>query len=63
LILVGCWRYFFLSGGPFPNVEKQIDSNDSRMQQVYLANGKPRAALDTAVTIGSTTKAGIAYMS
>ena len=57
----GCWRYFFTAGGPFPNVEKQIDSNDSRMQQVYFANGKLWGALDTAVTVGGATKAGIAY--
>jgi len=57
----GCWRFFFTSGGPFPNVEKKIDSNDSRMQQVYFANGKLWAALDTAVTVGGATKAGIAY--
>jgi hypothetical protein len=57
----GCWRYFFTSGGPFANVEKQIDSNDSRMQQVYFANGKLWGALDTAVTVGGANKAGIAY--
>ena len=57
----GCWRYFFVSGGPFLNVEKQIDSNDSRIQQVYFANGKLWSALDTAVTVGGATKAGIAY--
>ena len=57
----GCWLFFFASGGPFPNVEKQIDSNDSRMQQVYFANGKLWGALDTAVTVEGATKAGIAY--
>jgi hypothetical protein len=57
----GCWRYFFTSGGPFANTEKHIDSNDSRMQQVYFANGKLWGALDTAVTVGGATKAGIAY--
>jgi hypothetical protein len=57
----GCWRYFFTRGGPFANVEKKIDSNDSRMQQVYFANGKLWGALDTAVTVGGVTKAGIAY--
>ena len=57
----GCWRYFFTSGGPFSNVEKHIDSNDSRMQQVYFANGKLWSSLDTAVTVGGATKAGIAY--
>ncbi|HEY2117888.1 MAG TPA: hypothetical protein VGH37_01780 [Candidatus Acidoferrum sp.] len=57
----GCWRYFFSAGGPFANTEKQIDSNDSRMQQVYFANGKLWSALDTAVTVGGATKAGVAY--
>lgn len=57
----GCWRNFFAAGGPFPNVEKKIDSNDSRMQQVYYANGKLWSALDTGVSIGGTTQAGIAY--
>ena len=57
----GCWRYFFVSGGPFANVEKHIDSNDSRMQQVYFANGKLWSALDSAVSVGGATKAGIAY--
>lgn len=57
----GCWTYFFTGGGPFANVEKQIESNDSRMQQVYLANGKLWSALDTAVWIGGAYKAGIAY--
>ena len=31
------------------------------MQQVYFANGKLSGALDTAVTVGGATKAGIAY--
>ncbi len=58
----GCWRYFFVAGGPFFNLEKEkIDSNDSRMQQVYYANGKLWSALDTAVTVGGAIKAGIAY--
>jgi hypothetical protein len=57
----GCWRNFFAAGGPFHNVEKKIDSNDSRMQQVYFANGKLWSALDTGVSVGGATKAGIAY--
>jgi hypothetical protein len=55
----GCWRNFFAGGGPFANVEKHIDSNDSRMQQVYYANGKLWAALDTGV--GTSNQAAIAY--
>ena len=58
---IGCWRNLFTSGGPFPNVEKQIESNDSRMQQVYFANGKLWGALDTAVNVGGATRAGIAF--
>ena len=57
----GCWRFFFVSGGPFPNTEKVVDSNDSRMQQVTYANGKLWGALDTAVTVQGVRQAGIAY--
>ncbi len=57
----GCWRNFFVSGGPFLNVEKRIDSNDSRMQQVYFSQGKLWGALDTAVTVGGENRAGIAW--
>ena len=57
----GCWRNFFVSGGPFPNVEKKIDSNDSRMQQVYFSRGKLWGALDTAVTVSGENRAGIAW--
>ena len=57
----GCWQFFFTAGGPFANVEKHMDSNDSRMQQVYFANGKLWGALDTAVSVAGQTKAGIAY--
>jgi hypothetical protein len=60
----GCWR---LAGtgrvGPFPNPEKVVDSNDSRMQQVVLANGKLWGALDTGLLIDgdNAPRAGIAY--
>ena len=57
----GCWRYFFSSGGPFPNVEKPIDSNDSRMQQVYFANGALWSSLDTDVTVAGNDQSGIAF--
>ncbi len=58
---VGCWRFFFALGGPFINPEIKLPSNDSRMQQVSLANGKLWAALDTAVTVNGATKAGAAF--
>jgi hypothetical protein len=38
-----------------------LNSNDSRMQQVTFANGKLWGALDTAITVGGQTRAGIAY--
>jgi hypothetical protein len=57
----GCWRFFFASGGPFPNPDTKPPSNDSRMQQVWYANGKLWAALDTAVTVNGARQAGIAF--
>ncbi|HVJ08123.1 MAG TPA: hypothetical protein VM554_07050 [Acidisarcina sp.] len=42
--------------------ESRLDSNDSRMQQVYYANGRLWAALDTGVTFdGIHALAGAAY--
>jgi hypothetical protein len=38
-----------------------LNSNDSRMEQVMYANGKLWGALDTAVSVGGETRAGIAY--
>jgi hypothetical protein len=57
----GCWQ-LVIGGGPYPNTEKEVDSNDSRMQQVVLANGKLWAALDTGLIISGDTesRAGIA---
>jgi hypothetical protein len=58
----GCWRFFFVSGGPFFNPEAVLPSNDSRMQQVSLANGKLWAALDTDVVVnGTDDQAGAAF--
>jgi hypothetical protein len=63
--------YSAVAGAPsrFDNPQLSPDSNDSRMQQVFYANGKLWGALDTAVDItgdvdGSgtqITRAGIAY--
>ena len=54
----------FILGAPDPfkpEVESTLDSNDTRMQQVTYANGKLYGALDTAVTVGGATKAGIGW--
>jgi hypothetical protein len=61
--LFGCWRLVIGGAGPFPNTEKVVDSNGSRMQQVVLANGKLWAALDTGLSISGDPmpRAGIAF--
>ncbi|HWW22374.1 MAG TPA: hypothetical protein VNY78_00670 [Edaphobacter sp.] len=61
--LFGCWRLVTGGSGPFPNTEKVVDSNDSRIQQVVLANGKLWAALDTGLIIDGDTapRAGVAF--
>jgi hypothetical protein len=47
---------------PFkPETESVLDSNDTRMQQVTYAGGKLYGALDTAVTVGGATKAGVGW--
>lgn len=46
---------------PFTEVEGQLDSNDTRMQQVTYAAGKLWGALDTAVTVGQVGEAGIEW--
>jgi hypothetical protein len=54
----------FLLGAPDPakpEVESPLDSNDTRMQQVTYTGGKLYGALDTAVTVGGATKAGIGW--
>jgi hypothetical protein len=38
-----------------------LNANDSRMQQVWYANGKLWGSLDTAVNVGGEDRAGIAY--
>ena len=56
----GCWN-FFVVGGPFPQTETRLPSNDSRMQQVFYANGKLWAALDTGVLVNGSPQAGVAF--
>lgn len=58
---LGCWTLFFSNGGPFNEVESVLDTSDTRMQQVYYANGLLYGALGTAVNVGGKTKAGIAW--
>jgi hypothetical protein len=57
-----CATFLLGEPDPFkPEVESTLDSNDTRMQQVTYADGKLYGALDTAVTVGGGTKAGIGW--
>lgn len=58
----GCWRAFFAPRDqPKKEVMSHLDSHDTRMQQVTLANGVLWGALDTAVEVSGQVKAGITY--
>jgi hypothetical protein len=58
----GCW-FNFADPPPDwqPEVETNIDSNDSRMQQVWYVNGMLWGSADTAVNVNKEIKAGIAW--
>ncbi|HKX39581.1 MAG TPA: hypothetical protein VJO99_00360 [Burkholderiaceae bacterium] len=58
---VGCWNYLFTSKPPAAAAPELLDSNDSRMQQVYYAGGRLYGALDTVVNVRGGQQAGIAY--
>jgi hypothetical protein len=58
---VGCWRLLFTAEPAHDEVISRPDSNDTRMQQVMYANGKLWGALDTALTVGGSNRAGIEW--
>ena len=58
---VGCWNYLFFDQPPPVPTPELLDSNDSRMQQVFYAGGRLYGALDTSVRVRGTEQAGIAY--
>jgi hypothetical protein len=47
----GCWQILFNPPPPPHAAEGPLDSNDTRMQQVWYSNGKLFGALDTALTL------------
>jgi hypothetical protein len=62
--LPGCWRGLVTPAAHAagPEVISRPDSNDTRMQQVWYANGKVWGALDTAINPdGGPQRAGIAW--
>lgn len=58
---LGCWRFFFVNEPAHNEVLSPLDANDSRMQQVFFADGKLWGALDTALSVGGSQKAGVAW--
>lgn len=48
-------------GAYSPEVEGPLDSNDTRMQQTYLAGGLLYGSLDTLVDVNGRYQAGVAY--
>jgi len=59
----GCWQLFFNPPDEpsHDEVESSPDSNDTRMQQVWYANGMLWGANDTGVDVAGEVKAGIAW--
>ena len=57
----GCWQLLFVAEPAHTEVEGQVDSNDGRIQQVWLANGRLYTAADSAVRINGDLKAGVAW--
>ncbi len=57
----GCWQLLFVDEPAHDEVESHLDSNDTRMQQTWYANGMLWGAADTAVNVGGELKAGIAW--
>jgi hypothetical protein len=58
--VTNCWRFFLTAPAP-PQPLQRLDSNDSRMQQVFHANGKLWSALDTNIVVNDEVKSGIEY--
>jgi hypothetical protein len=57
----GCWQILFVTEPAHNEVISRLDSSDSRMMQVWYANGLLWGALDTVVKVGEKKLAGIAY--
>jgi len=57
----GCWQILFFDEPAHDEVESTPDSLDSRMQQVWYADGSLWGSNGTAVNVGGELKAGIAW--
>ena len=58
---VDCEKLLLGKPSPYKASEGKLDAGDTRMQQVYWAGGKLYGAIDTAVDLSGSVKAGIAY--
>ena len=58
---VGCWQLLVNPPAPTAIVPELVDTNDSRMQQVFFTGGRLYGALDTPVNMPGGRQAGIAY--
>ena len=58
---IGCWQLFVNPPAPTETVPELVDTNDSRMQQVFFTGGRLYGALDTPVNMPGGRQAGIAY--
>jgi len=57
----GCWTVFFAAEPAHNEVLSPVATNDSRMHDVWYANGKLYAALTSGVSVKGSAQAGIAY--
>lgn len=57
----GCWQILFTEKPAEREKRSRLDSGDTRMQQVWYADGMLWGALDTVAKVGDRKRAGIAY--
>jgi hypothetical protein len=57
----GCWQVLFTEEPAHDEVISHLDASDTRMHQVTFADGLLWSALDTAVSVGGATKAGVEF--
>jgi hypothetical protein len=63
LLTAACAPLVLGAPDPFNEVEGPLDSNDTRMQQTWLAGGKLYGALDTIASVNGNLKAATAWFS
>ncbi len=59
---LGCWALFLDAPPAQKQVTSDLDSGDTRMQQVVYAGGRLYGSLNTAVRVGRETRAGVVWV-